>query len=79
MSHLSEWLSSINQQTVSVGEDVEKREPRNKLKNEARKNNEVKTVSSINGVGQTRQIQAKRKKREKLDHFLKPYTKLNSK
>ena len=26
MSHLSKWLSSINQQTTSVGEDVEKRE-----------------------------------------------------
>ena len=25
MSHLSEWLSSINQQTTSAGEDVEKR------------------------------------------------------
>ena len=25
--HLSEWLPSINQQTTSVGEDVEKREP----------------------------------------------------
>ena len=25
-SHLSEWLSSINQQTTSVGEDGEKRE-----------------------------------------------------
>ena len=24
---MSEWLSSINQQTVSVGEDVEKVEP----------------------------------------------------
>ena len=26
-SHLSEWLSAINQQKTSVGEDVEKREP----------------------------------------------------
>ena len=26
-SHLSEWLSLIKQQTTSVGEDVEKREP----------------------------------------------------
>ena len=26
ISHLSEWLSSINQQTTSVGEDVEKGE-----------------------------------------------------
>ena len=26
-SYLSEWLSSINQQTASVGEDVEKRGP----------------------------------------------------
>ena len=27
ISHLSEWLSSINQQTTSAGEDVEKGEP----------------------------------------------------
>ena len=26
-SYLSEWLSSINQQTASVGEDAEKRKP----------------------------------------------------
>ena len=26
-SHLSEWLSSMNQQTTSAGEDVEKGEP----------------------------------------------------
>ena len=26
MSHLSEWLSSINQQTTSAGEDVKKGE-----------------------------------------------------
>ena len=26
-SHLSKWLLSTNQQTVSTGEDVEKREP----------------------------------------------------
>ena len=26
-SHLSEWLSSINQNPTSVGEDVEKRNP----------------------------------------------------
>ena len=27
ISHLSEWPSSINQQTASAGEDVEKGEP----------------------------------------------------
>ena len=27
MSHLSEWLPSIHQQTTSAGEDVEKEEP----------------------------------------------------
>ena len=26
-SHISDWLSSINQQTTSAGEDVEKGEP----------------------------------------------------
>ena len=47
---------------------------------EARLCNGVKIVSSINSVGKTIQINAKKKKgRKKLDPFLTPYTKINSK
>ena len=46
---------------------------------EARTYNEVKLVSSINGVGKTRQMCAKKKKKKKPDDLLTPYIRINSK
>ena len=46
------------------------------LKKEARIYNGAKIASSINGAGKTGQLFAKRMK---LEYYLKPYTKINSK
>ena len=45
------------------------------LTKEARRYNEAKMVSSISGAGKTRLLHIK----EKLEHFLTPCTKINSK
>ena len=50
------------------------------LTKKARAYNGVKTVSSINGVGRTEFVHAKKKERKKkLDHQPTPYTRIKSK